>query len=299
MNYSVLKYGSIVRDNSDKYSDKDLLIVTDNFMNFKALEQLYSNDGWTISFYTYDKLEYLSSHGYLFVKHLLNEGFIEKDHKNKLRTILESFNESKSYNIELEKTKVFFDFIKILPNNTISYFWLCDNIYVNFRNYLIYKSALDKKYKFSYVELISELLQNDTINEFDFKILKELRVLKSCYRNEYLDIAPDKMYISHLLAIMTKFDIKIEIKFDNHLSPNCFLNINQIKSPYKKLRIIELLFKNLNIKDEIIKNFISNPQMYANSKWIEKVMLRFIKTLKKKHTDSSIIQFITTVGATS
>lgn len=74
MKYSILIYGSSIRGNSDKYSDKDLLIVAEEYNVLNSLKDYYSQLGWSVSTYTYDKLNYLSINGYLFVKHLILEG---------------------------------------------------------------------------------------------------------------------------------------------------------------------------------------------------------------------------------
>ena len=67
--YSIAHFGSSLRNDFDKYSDKDLLIVAEDWATVNKLKANYQNQGWSVSTYTYSKLEYLSKQGNLFVKH--------------------------------------------------------------------------------------------------------------------------------------------------------------------------------------------------------------------------------------
>lgn len=273
--YSVLQYGSSARGTNDKYSDKDLLIVTDKSSDFKLIQKLYNEKEWSISFYTYNKLSYLAGKGFLFVKHIQKEGVIIKDDDDKLSLILNNFNEVLNYHEELRKTELFLNFIKHLPQNDQSYSWLCDVLYVNLRNHLIYKSALSKDYLFSYVDLISEMYNSSEINREEYNLLMNLRVLKSCYRNNLNDIKPGISYIKSVLIIINKLGLNISFKFINDVDILLSNNINSIETPYQKLRMIELMFINLGIENSEMKRYISNPQMYANARGLEKVIMRY------------------------
>lgn len=278
--YSILQYGSSVRGTNDKYSDKDLLIVTDKSSDFKLLQKLYNEKEWSISFYTYNKLSYLSGKGFLFVKHIQKEGVIIRDDHNKLSLILNNFNEVLNYHEELRKTELFFNFIKHIPENEQSYNWLCDVLYVNLRNHLIYKSALSKDYLFSYVDLISEMYNNSQINREEYNLLMNLRVLKSCYRNNLNDIKPSIFYIKSVLTIFNKLELNISFKFVKDVDILLSNNINSIKNPYQKLRMIELMYINLGIENSEMKRYITNPQMYANARGLDKVIMKFNKLLE-------------------
>lgn len=282
MKYSILKYGSSVRGDNDHYSDKDLLLVVENINDFKKIEKAFIKESWSISYYTYDKLQYLANNGFLFIKHLINEGKIEHDTNNRLQNILRSFKENKDYFYQLKKTKEFFNFVHTIPCNDISFSWLCDNIYVNFRNHLIYKSAIEGNYFFSYLDLINQLYISDLISKKDLEILIQLRVIKSCYRNNFTDIVPSHMYTRDLIGIMNKLDITININFASINNLNEIYDLNKISNPYKKLRLIELQFKNLNIDDKEMEKYISNPQFYANCKSIIKVTKKFAENLEKQ-----------------
>ena len=101
-NYSVAIFGSTLRNDYDKYSDKDLLIVADSYKELDALKNKYSKDNWSISFYTYSKLEYLSKSGNLFIKHLQKESEILIDVDNKLDSILKGFKEKSNYKCDIK-----------------------------------------------------------------------------------------------------------------------------------------------------------------------------------------------------
>jgi len=281
MEFSILKYGSSVRGDSDKYSDKDLLIVAESIIDFKKIEKKYLKQSWSISYYTYDKLQYLADNGFLFIKHLIKEGKIEYDTNNNLKKILDSFKETKNYIQEVKNTEEFFNFVHTIPRNDVSFSWLCDNVYVNFRNNLIYKSAINGNYTFSYLHLIDHLYDCKIISKNELEILTQLRVIKSCYRNNYNDIRPSYNYIKELINIMNKLGININLNFTSIDNLNEIYNLNEISNPYKKLRLIELQFKNLEIEDKEMEKYIANPQFYANCKSIIKVTNKFVENLEK------------------
>lgn len=280
MAHSILKYGSYIRGNSDKYSDKDILIVADKFEELNDLNSYYSNKGWSTSLYTYEKLEYLAKNGYLFVKHLINEGEIIEDENDILYNILQKFEERLDYNYEINKSSEFINYINIIPNTIESYFWLCDNIYVALRNSLIYKSALKNEFLFSYVDLIKSLLNDKEITESEYDTLLQLRVVKSCYRNNYKDIYPSLDYTNKVIRLANKIGLNLDVKFSNNINCLKLVDYDKIDSSYKKLRFIELILKNESIEDAYLTKCISNPQMYANSRHIETIYLRTISKIK-------------------
>lgn len=286
MGCSILKYGSSITRKSDKYSDKDLLIVGDNYEEINSLKQNYSSLGWSVSSYTYSKLHYLSKNGYLFIKHLINEGEIQEDYQDKLKNVFLDFKECLDYNEELNKAANFVNFVNEIPDTTISYSWLCDNIYITFRNYLIYKSAIKKDFKFGYIDLINQLLDENIIDSIEVKLLLELRVIKSCYRNNFEDIVPSKDYLNRVIIIVNRIGLNVNVQFTKNSLDFSKINFNKIKSPYKKLRFLELVLKNEKINDLYLNECISNPQMYATDKSIEKI---YKKTLLKLNISHNII----------
>ena len=75
-NYSIAIYGSSTRENFDQYSDKDILIVGESYKNIKTLKVEYENQGFSVSAYTYSKLNFMSLNGSLFIDHLVKESKI-------------------------------------------------------------------------------------------------------------------------------------------------------------------------------------------------------------------------------
>ncbi|MBW3518419.1 hypothetical protein [Flavobacterium sp. NKUCC04_CG] len=283
MKYSILKYGSAIRGNSDKYSDKDLLIVAEDYNVLNLLKEHYVKLGWSVSIYTYVKLKYLSTNGFLFVKHLILEGEIIYDAGNLLHSILENFNECIDYKSEMKKASLFLNFIQEIPDNDISYSWLLDNIYLTFRNYLIYESALKKEYNFGYIDLVKNLLLEGRINQNEAEKLLQLRVVKSCYRNNFDDITPSKEFAKVVISIVNRIGLKITTSFTPKNLKLYNFDFNNIDSAYKKLRLIELILKNESIEDQYLNKCISNPQMYASNKSIERIYLKVLEKLKTSH----------------
>jgi predicted nucleotidyltransferase len=283
MKYSILIYGSSIRGNSDKYSDKDLLIVAEEYNVLNSLKDYYSQLGWSVSTYTYDKLNYLSINGYLFVKHLILEGEIIFDTDNSLHSILKNFKECVDYVKEMKKASFFLNFIQEIPDNVISYSWLLDNTYLTLRNYLIYESALKKEYNFGYIDLVNNLLSENRITQTEAEKLFQLRVIKSCYRNNFDDISPSKDFTEDIISIVNNIGLRITTSFSQSRLNFEKINFNNIDSAYKKLRLIELVLKNESIEDQYLNKCISNPQMYASNKSIEKIHLKVLEKIKTLH----------------
>ena len=91
-NYSVAIYGSSTRENFDKYSDKDILIVAETYREIKSLRLEYENQGFSASTYTYSKLQFMSENGSLFIDHLVKESQILIDLNGKFNLILKQTN---------------------------------------------------------------------------------------------------------------------------------------------------------------------------------------------------------------
>lgn len=184
---------------------------------------------------------------------------------------------------EMKKASFFLNFIQEIPDNVISYSWLLDNTYLTLRNYLIYESALKKEYNFGYIDLVNNLLSENRITQTEAEKLFQLRVIKSCYRNNFDDISPSKDFTEDIISIVNNIGLRITTSFSQSRLNFEKINFNNIDSAYKKLRLIELVLKNESIEDQYLNKCISNPQMYASNKSIEKIHLKVLEKIKTLH----------------
>lgn len=285
--YSIIKFGSQLNSNFDKYSDKDLLIVTDSSKYLSVLYETYSSQGWSVSGYTYSKLKYLSNKGSLFISHLKNDSEIIFDYKNKFKEILDSHQIEKDFKREIKDSKDYFDILKNVPDNQLGYAWFADCFYVGLRNYLIFKNAERNIFEFSYLKIIELLKLDCLITEKEYAQLRELRVVKFNYRENILDELPSKSFILLLMNIARKLEL-----FDNSnfIKSMLFegLTLDYIKDSnlngYQRLRLIEGIYcaKEVNIPE--VKRIISNPQFYASRLMDNDFMMEVLRQLNKNAT---------------
>lgn len=284
--YSIAIFGSSLRPNFDKYSDKDLLIVSNSYSVLNALKAKYEKDGYSVSTYTYKKLKYLSDKGSLFIQHLKLESQILTDYKGQLTEILENHKKSKPSSEQIKESIQYFDFLKNIPDSEIGYAWFCDCCYVGLRNYLILKSAESKKYKFSFLNLIADLLKSKDIDANDFEILRQLRVLKKNYRERINDELPSKEFTNSLIKVGQKLNLLRTVNFQGIDSFNTNL-LDYVKaketSHYFKLRLVEISYLLSGQRLDEIDRIICNPQQYAMKFKNNEFVNRIIANLEKQN----------------
>ena len=152
-NYSVAIFGSSLRADFDKYSDRDLLIVAENYETLNRLKEEYSNENWSISFYTYSKLEYLSKNGSLFIKHLRNESKILLDKNDRFSSIIDNYKPKEDFKNEIQNSLNYFKIIEYIPNSSLGFAWYCDCLFVGLRNFLVFENAQNGIFEFSFIKL--------------------------------------------------------------------------------------------------------------------------------------------------
>jgi predicted nucleotidyltransferase len=286
-NYSIAIFGSSLRADFDKYSDRDLLVVANDFKTLEELKKTYSKDDWSISYYTYSKLQYLSKNGSLFIKHLQNESEIIIDKKDRLINILNQFNPKSNYKDDIKDCENYFDIIKTVPKTDLGYAWFCDCLYVGLRNYLVFKNAENEVFEFSFIKLLNGLKEQGKIEKYDIDILKELRVVKRNYREEILNELPSLNFIQKVIPILKNMGILKSVEIVDSLTFQNFIDKSIIRkkfNPYQRLRLVEGYYCSQEINIPELKKIISNPQFYASKMKDDDFTMNLISEIKKRHT---------------
>lgn len=295
--YSISIFGSSLRDDFDKYSDKDLLVVADDFKTLEKLKIHYSTKNWSISYYTYSKLEFLSKNGSLFIKHLQEGSRSLVDHGSKLSKIISNFRSKESYHKDYKESKNYFEIIKVIPDSKFGYAWFCDCLYVGLRNLLIFENAEQNVFEFSYLKLLDLLRKNGKISESELKILKELRVVKRNYREDILDEFPSKSFVQKVIPIAKKIGLIDSFEIFDLISFQEYVEVQIISkkfNPYQRLRLVEGYYSSQNQFNPELKKIISNPQFYASKLKDDDYTMQLILKIKdlkqhskkKRHTTS-------------
>jgi len=278
--YSVAIFGSSLRSNFDKYSDKDLIVIAQSYKELSRLQKKYESQGFSVSLYTYKKLQYLSDIGNLFVQHLKKESSILIDYDNILQKLLSEHKETSPTSEQVLESIIFFNLVKYVPDTPLGYAWFCDCFYVGIRNYLILQSAIKLDFNFSFLDLINELLKNNIINKSDYEILRQLRVLKKNYRDRINEEYPSKKFIVSLEEIGYKLNLLDSVNFVDRKGFIDFFK-NKISKDdinhYFKLRLLEIYYLLLGKRIREIDKIICNPQFYA----LKFKDMGFIETLIK------------------
>lgn len=296
-NYSVAIYGSSTRENFDKYSDKDILIVAESYNNLKVLRTEYENQGFSVSTYTYSKLNFMSENGSLFIDHLVKESKIIFDYENKFNSILNNHKSKKPELKQFQENRKYFEILKFVPNSKKGFGWFCDCIYVGFRNYLILKSAEKGNFNFSYLTLLEELKNDGVISTSEVEILRELRVVKRNYREKINDELPSENFILKIIKIAKKLDLLTTINISEKIEFQNFVESSLISNEYnnyQKLRLIEMYYYSKGNENKEIERIICNPQFYASLFKKEKYVLNIIEKItrnKKTSHNSGFAKF--------
>lgn len=286
--YSIAQYGSSLRDDYDKYSDKDLLIVADSYSILNRLRRKYEKEGFSVSTYKYSKLSFLSQKNSLFIEHLVRESSILYDYKNKLYQILRNHKCKLPTFEEIENSKSFLNFLKVIPTHNLGYAWFCDCFFVGLRNYLILKNAKNNNFSFSFLNQIDELRINSEISNENFKTLKELRVIKRNYREKVIDELPNKEFTSEIISLAKKLNLIKDTVYVNSVDFSDYVescvHSTEINN-YQKLRLLEIYYLINGIKSNEFDKIFNNPQFYTmkfkNNKFVEKLLMK-IKTAHNK-----------------
>jgi hypothetical protein len=289
-NYSIAIYGSSTRENFDKYSDKDILIVAESYKNIKSLRMEYENQGFSVSTYTYSKLKYMSLKGSLFIDHLVKESKVLIDYNEKFDLILKNHISKKPSFKEFVDNKNYFKFLLFVPNSKKGFGWFCDCLYIGFRNYLILKSAEKNNFNFSYLTLLEELKKENLIAENEIQILRELRVIKRNYREKVYEELPSENFILKIVKILIRLNLIKEVKIVNEVDFKNFVKTsikNDEFGHYQKMRLIEMFYYINGNENKEIERIICNPQFYASffkkEKYIQNIIEQIASERKTSH----------------
>jgi hypothetical protein len=291
--YSIAIFGSSARPNFDKYSDKDLLIAGESYTTINKLKKEYEKQNYSVSTYTYKKLQFLSNNGSLFIQHLKKESTVLIDTDNNLNSILDNHKESIPTIKQLRESVDYFKFLKYIPNSNWGYAWFCDCFYVGLRNHLILKSAMKGEYNFSFLNLADDLLKSKQIDINNFEILRQLRVVKKTYRDRIDEILPSKDFIESLTALGQKLQLIYSVEFvscdsfKTHVT--CEVKKRKINH-YFKLRLFEIYYILSGQRNLKIDKYICNPQMYALKFKDTDFISKLINEIEKNEMPIAVMQ---------
>ena len=181
-------FGSIARGDHDAFSDRDLLIVSDDATCLKTLKAAYDSCGWSCTAYSWSRLQHAADQGSLFVQHLKQESIILQDPSNRLADLLEHYSSKASYTREADgAASLLGNLVDHLPDCEAGPMWTLDVLSVGFRSLAVANLANNGIYAFANSDILDGLVRIGTISQSDVYQLRPLRRYKSLYRRGLMD----------------------------------------------------------------------------------------------------------------
>lgn len=178
-------FGSVARGDSDRHSDRDLLLVASRSDDLHAASALYSAAGWSCSLYSWCALDRLCSRGGFFVEHLRREGKVIQDIDDVLAHRIAIARSKTSYCSEIEQALQLFGVIEFVPETSWGTAWALDILMVAVRSFGYATLANRGMYVFNYSQMLDRLVSFGLLSRRASFQLAMLRIWKVRYRTGY------------------------------------------------------------------------------------------------------------------
>ena len=151
-------FGSTARGDSDTFSDRDMLIVSNDETDLRLLKSKYNSAGWSCTAYSWSRLQGAANQGSLFVQHLKQESKILSDPSNRLAHLLDQYSPKGSYKHESAGTATLLgNLTQHMPQCSEGPMWTVDVLSVGFRSLAVASLADNGIYAFSNADIINGL----------------------------------------------------------------------------------------------------------------------------------------------
>ncbi|WP_426010735.1 hypothetical protein [Aeromonas salmonicida] len=267
----IAEFGSKHNGLHNVYSDKDLLIISDDWEQIKKAANHYTNCGFSISTFHLDRALYLTKKGSLFFKHIIDESVVLYDGNKHLNSISHHWNARSNYTDEIESNLELLEILNYAPKCKYSNNYIADILIISIRNILIRKIASHGIYVFDWMGISKNALSLRYISLCDITLILYSRNLKNRYRSGYYDDIP-RCVIEQLVSLTSRIsNNKISYRFVEDkqiLSMPERLN----NGSYKQLRALEALCCLYSFDPKMGKylELIKKPNYFCNTNAIHK-----------------------------
>ena len=182
---SVCIFGSVARKSTDALSDRDVLIVSNDYNRLEQLKFNWRRDGWSVSVYSPSRFLGIVKARSLFVQHLRLEGLMVQDKYGWLGNRLREARRKKSYACDAMASAALaipverFRSDAGVNENLIT----ADLGYVAVRNFGICYLADKGQLSFDYRQVVRCLAADFFLTPREVELLESLRLGKACYRS--------------------------------------------------------------------------------------------------------------------
>lgn len=180
---SLALFGSAARGDYDHFSDRDLLVVSDDAKTLRELKYEYDSVGWSCTTYSWNRLKDAADRGSLFVQHLKQEAKILSDTSQRLAHLLDDFSAKVCYKREVNEVALLIgNLVQYLPACNAGPMWTLDVLSVGFRSLAVTNLANNGIYAFSDSGLADGLSLTGVVSKEEAHRFRALRRYKSLYR---------------------------------------------------------------------------------------------------------------------
>jgi hypothetical protein len=251
----VVEFGSKKRGDYERSSDRDILLIGDNWPELTTEKVFKKNQGYSVTCLTTDKAAYLIGSGSLFLKHVIDEGNLISGVTSDYNNLIAEWSSARSYEGEIQSNLDLLEVLNFVPKSSAGLLIVIDIIISSVRNIAIRKLANEGRYIFSWAGILLAAAQRDEIKVEDVPLFLEARSIKNQYRSGFLPSITEK-YVNGLGQAAAKIlGSKKLYRFGHHRSI-AELPTRYQDGTYKQLRAVELLCGEYNF-DRSLRPFMT------------------------------------------
>lgn len=179
-------FGSVARSTADAISDKDILIVADDFQRRTELASIWKEKGWSVSAYSPNRLRAVIRSGSLFAQHIKHEGIILTDREGWLKSTLKKASPKPTYLDDARNSSLLALPIERFQDDCLisDQLIVADLAFVCVRNYGINRLAEDNELTFDFTKIVEKISSLNSLGTAETELLLGLRAGKSAYRKQ-------------------------------------------------------------------------------------------------------------------
>lgn len=254
----IIEFGSSKRGDLDSSSDRDVLIIGNNWHELSEERATRKRYGYSVSCFTRDRALYLVSTGNLFFKHIKDEGVLVSGPEEEYSQLMATWRPAASYTHEIEQNLDLLEVLAFTPHSHWGIAVAIDIISSSVRNILIRRLATFGIYVFAWEGILETAATFGQIRHNDVELFLFARRIKNMYRKGQL-FGVGEAFLNDLSEAAARvFRIGNFVYFNSRKNirslPEQFLD-----GSYKQLRGLELL----------CAEYAFEPALARYSEWVK------------------------------
>ncbi|MCI0427901.1 MAG: hypothetical protein L0Z46_07805 [Nitrospiraceae bacterium] len=235
-------------------SDKDILLLGDNWDQLKREKATKAEEGYSVSCFTKSKAGYLMRSGSLFFKHIIDEGVLVSGRSEEYNRLIAEWCPAASYEDEIEDNLDVLEVLAFVPKSPAGLATVVDIVITSIRNIVIRRLAAAGQYVFSWAGVLHTAAKGGQVRAEDVPFFLEARKMKNEYRMGRIRNVSET-YVDRLIeGASGVLGGRNKCRFAEHKSilglPERFAD-----GSYKQLRAVDLLCAEYDF-DGSLKSFM-------------------------------------------